>query len=67
MNPTLVGTIVFTCTFAGALFGMWLRATLPEHQLDADARDTVKVGIGLIATMTMTAADRARVARRRSP
>ena len=52
MNPTLVGTIVFTCTFAGALFGMWLRATPPERQLDSDARDTVKVGIGRIATMT---------------
>ena len=52
MNPTIVGTIVFTCTFAGALFGMWLRVTLPAHQFDADSRDTVKVGIGLIATMT---------------
>ena len=47
-----VGIIVFTCTFAGALLGMWLRAALPEHWLAAESRDTVKVGIGLIATMT---------------
>ena len=52
MDATTVGTIVFTCTFAGALLGMWLRAALPEHWLDAESRDTVKVGIGLIATMT---------------
>ncbi len=29
-----------------------MRSTLPEHHLDAESKDTVKVGIGLIATMT---------------
>ena len=32
--------------------GMWLRSILPKNHLDADSKDTVKVGIGLIATMT---------------
>jgi hypothetical protein len=36
----------------GALLGMWLRTVLPERQLDAESRATVKLGIGLIATMT---------------
>src|SRR5215467_14616036 len=31
---------------------MWLRSILPKNHLDADSKDTVKVGIGLIATMT---------------
>lgn len=31
---------------------MWLRTVLPERQLDAESRATVKLGIGLIATMT---------------
>jgi hypothetical protein len=52
MNPTIVGMIVFTCTFGGALLGMWVSSTLPEHHLDAESKDTVKVGIGLIAMMT---------------
>ena len=52
MYPTIVCMIVFTCTFGGALLGMWLRTTLPAHHLDAESRDVVKVGIGLIATMT---------------
>src|SRR5512143_1532380 len=52
MNPTIVSTIVFTFTFGGVLVGMWLRRTLPRHHLDAESKDTVKVGIGLIATMT---------------
>ena len=52
MHNAIIGIIVFTCTFGGALCGMWLRKTVPEHHLDAESRDTVKVGIGLIATMT---------------
>ena len=52
MNPTLVGTIVFAGTFGGVLLGMWLRTTLPEHHLNNESRDTVRLGAGLIATMT---------------
>jgi hypothetical protein len=51
VDATIVGFIVFACTFAGALLGIWFRTILSEHQLDAESRDTVKVGIGLIATM----------------
>lgn len=52
MDASVVGIVVFTCTFGGALLGMWLRTVLPKHYFDADSRDTVMVGIGLIATMT---------------
>jgi hypothetical protein len=52
MNGSVVGTIVLACTFGGALIGVWLRKALPSHHLDNDSRDTIKVGIGLIATMT---------------
>jgi hypothetical protein len=52
MNPTIVGIIVFACTLGGALVGNWLRTILPDHHLDDESRDTVKLGIGLIATMT---------------
>ena len=52
MSPAIVGIIVFACTFGGVLFGMWLQKTLPGHHLDAESKDAVKVGIGLIAMMT---------------
>ncbi len=52
MNPIVIGTLVLTCTFGGALAGMWLRGVLPPQHLDAESSGTVKVGIGLIATMT---------------
>jgi hypothetical protein len=52
MNGTVIGIIVLACTFGGALIGLFLRKALPGHHLDSDSRDTIKVGIGLIATMT---------------
>ena len=52
MNSTIVGLIVFACTFGGALLGMRLRKTLPGHHFNDESKDTVKVGIGLVATMT---------------
>jgi hypothetical protein len=47
-----IGGIVFACTFGGALAGMGLRAVLPEHHLSADSKDVVKLGMGLIATLS---------------
>lgn len=52
MDPTLIGITVFAFAFGGALLGMGLRRALPEHHLDAASKDTIKIGIGLVATMT---------------
>ena len=52
MNPTRIGIIVFAFAFGGVLLGMWLRSALPKQHLDTESRDTIKVGIGLIATMS---------------
>ena len=52
MNANVVGIIVFTSTFGAALLGTRLHTLLPKHYFDAESKDTVKVGIGLIATMT---------------
>ena len=47
-----MGGIMFVLVFGGALGGMYLRKALPEHQLTAESRDLVKLGVGLIATMS---------------
>ena len=31
---------------------LWLRGVLPEDHLDAETKDLVKLGMGLIGTMT---------------
>ena len=51
MSPLTVGLIVFACVFGGALLGIFLHSSLPEHHLGADSKDIVKLGMGLVATM----------------
>jgi hypothetical protein len=48
----MIGLIVFAFTLGGALIGNGLRSGLPEHHLDDESRDTVNLGVGLVATMT---------------
>jgi hypothetical protein len=51
MSTNLTPFLVFACLFGGALLGMGLRAVLPEQHLSAETKDTVRVGMSLIATM----------------
>jgi hypothetical protein len=52
MSSLTISAIVFACVFGGALFGMLLRARLPENHLSPESKDVVKLGMGLIGTMT---------------
>lgn len=51
VNPLEVSALIFLCIFGGAMAGIWLRQVLPEHYLDAETKDLVKLGVGLIGTM----------------
>jgi len=52
MSPLAISGIVFACVFGGTLLGMVLRAVLPEQHLSDESKDVVKLGMGLIGTMT---------------
>ncbi|MCM3903201.1 MAG: DUF4239 domain-containing protein [Pyrinomonadaceae bacterium] len=52
MNSSVIALIAFTSIFGAALLAMRLRAALPDHHLGADSKDAVRVGMGLVATMT---------------
>jgi hypothetical protein len=47
-----MGLVVFVAALGGAMFGMWLRLRLPESHMTDATKDTIKVGVGLVATMT---------------
>jgi hypothetical protein len=51
MNTISITLITFVFTFAGSLCGLFLRYLLPDNHLNEHARDVVKLGSGLIATM----------------
>jgi hypothetical protein len=52
MGSLAVSFVVFVLVFLGAPAGMALRRALPEEHFGTDAKDTVRLAIGLIVTMT---------------
>ncbi len=52
LSPIVTSLLVFACVFGGALIGMFLRKTLPDHHLSDDSRKLINLGIGTIATMS---------------
>lgn len=52
MNSLTIGFISAGCIYGGVLLGMFLQKVLPEHHLDTPSKDTVKVGAGMLATLT---------------
>jgi hypothetical protein len=51
MNSLQIAVIVFVCVFGGAFAGMLLHSRLPTHHRDGDAKDVIKLVMGLIATI----------------
>jgi len=51
MSTSLTTAIVSCCLLAAVWIGMWLRRFLPAHHLSPESRDTVKLAMGLAATM----------------
>lgn len=52
MSSLAISGIILGCVFGGTLLGMALRAVLPEQHLSSESKDVVKLGMGLIGTMT---------------
>jgi Protein of unknown function (DUF4239) len=52
MGSLAISFVVFVLVFAGAPAGMALRRALPEEHFGTDAKDTVRLAIGLVVTMT---------------
>lgn len=52
MDPAVVGLVTFAVTSCATLFGAWLHRALPAAHLDDRSKETIKVAVGFIATMT---------------
>jgi hypothetical protein len=51
MSALALSAIIFVLTLGGIFLGTLLRRALPKHHLDDDAKDVVRLGVGLIATI----------------
>jgi len=52
MDPLAVSFLVFASLVGMGLLAARLRTVLPDHHLSAETKDTVKLAMGLVATMT---------------
>jgi len=52
MTSIAVAVAIFCCLLGGALAGMGLRVVIPKNHLEPDTRDLIKLGVGLIGTMS---------------
>jgi hypothetical protein len=51
MSALTLSGIIFVLTLGGVFPGALLRRSLPEHHLDERAKDLVRLGVGLVATI----------------
>src|SRR5262249_33015443 len=52
VSPLAIALIVFIIVLGGGFLGLVLRGLLPEHHLGEDSMGAVKLGTGLIATLS---------------
>ena len=52
MSALALSSLIFVLTIGGILLGTLLRRALPEHHLSENSQDAVRLGVGLIATIS---------------
>lgn len=52
MNSLEISFITLVCLVTGFLAGLGLQHLLPDHHLSKESQDTVKLGAGMVATMS---------------
>jgi hypothetical protein len=52
MSAIEIGLVVFACVFGGSLVGAFVRPALPPHHLSEESKDVIRLGMGLVATMS---------------
>jgi hypothetical protein len=52
VNPVNFAALTFAGAFGGALLGSFIRSRLPPNHLSKESQDVMRLGMGLVATMT---------------
>ena len=52
MSSLTVSLISALCIFCCSLLGLFMRERLPSHHLSSQSKEAIKIGAGLIATLT---------------
>ncbi len=52
MSSMTIGLLSASCIFSGSLLGLALQKALPHHHLSKESHEIVKLGAGMVATLT---------------
>jgi hypothetical protein len=52
MSALVIAGIALICVFGGALLGFSLSAVLPKHHLNAESKETIRLTVAMIATLS---------------
>jgi hypothetical protein len=52
MSGIGIASLTFVCAFGGAILGNYIRSVVPPAHLIKESQDVMKLGMGLVATMT---------------
>ncbi|EJN26977.1 hypothetical protein PMI35_03670 [Pseudomonas sp. GM78] len=55
MSSIIIGGMVFACLFAAAMMGMLLRLRLPNHHLDVESKDVIRLATAVVGTLSALA------------
>ena len=55
MNALIVGPLVFVALLVSTSFGLWLSHLLPEHHLDKDSKEAIKLTTAVLGTLAALA------------
>ena len=52
MNSEALSLVIFALVLGGVFIGSFLRRALPHHHLSKDSQEVVRLGVGLIGTIS---------------
>ena len=52
MSALSLSLTAFACIFGATLLSMFVRGILPEHHLNSDSKDAIRLSMGIIGTMS---------------
>jgi hypothetical protein len=52
VTSTIITLISFACIFGGSLIGIFIRSVLPERYFSNEEKDALRLGLGLVATLS---------------
>jgi hypothetical protein len=55
LSSIIIGAMVFACLFAAAMLGMLLRLRLPNHHLDVESKDVIRLATAVVGTLSALA------------